>query len=535
MLLACDPEWLIGVGRLVTSLFAVVAMHLDPTQPAAFRHESKVIIGLYVAFSLLMVLFPLRRPLDSKIHLAVHSVDIAVLGCLAVLTDELASPFFSFLPFVLLVTTMRWGLGGAILGAVVLETVLFAVGLPDLQDGESELNIFVTRSAYFAVAATMLGYFGAYRERSRQRLAQLADWPFDAIAGNRQHWLGSLFQHAADVLGEPRLLVLWRDQEEPSGSVAYWSKGELKLVDVSDKAFWLQHDPEGPHGQDRILPGAPDDKLFSIFRSLPELAIRPPMSVRYACSGAFSSIRYRGKVFVINPSCQLDESVSLTGIIAARLGSELERLALMQQAAETARSQERVRLARDLHDSILQDLTAANLKLKMIANTAPDDVKLQLGSVNMLVFDQQRRIRKFVEDRRSSEGDFKKTLSPELSHFVAFLRKEWDCQIDLVLDPPDMEVPCWIVHEISQIISEATANAVRHGGATHVCVTLTRSRGELEFCISDNGSGMQKAGSPRRPQSLTARVADLGGRLTIRRFAPGLDLRIDLPLETELR
>src|SRR3546814_17216217 len=71
MLLAFDPEWLIGVGRLVTSLFAVVAMHLDPTQPAAFRHESKVIIGLYVAFSLLMVLFPLRRPLDSKIHLEI--------------------------------------------------------------------------------------------------------------------------------------------------------------------------------------------------------------------------------------------------------------------------------------------------------------------------------------------------------------------------------------------------------------------------------------------------------------------------------
>src|SRR3546814_4168885 len=86
--------------------------------------------------------------------------------------------------------------------------------------------------------------------------------------------------------------------------------------------FWLQHDPEGPHGQDRILPGAPDDKLFSIFRSLPELAIHPPMSVRYACSGAFSSIRYRGKVFVINPSCQLDESVSLTGIIDDRLRSE---------------------------------------------------------------------------------------------------------------------------------------------------------------------------------------------------------------------
>src|SRR3546814_1245673 len=82
----------------------------------------------------------------------------------------------------------------------------------------------------------------------------------------------------------------------------------------------------------------------------------------------------------------------------------------MQQAAETARSQERVRLARDIQDSILQDLTAAKRKLKMIANTAPDDVKLQLGSVNMRVSDQQRRIRKFVEDRRSSEGNLRKTL-----------------------------------------------------------------------------------------------------------------------------
>src|SRR3546814_1560178 len=80
--------------------------------------------------------------------------------------------------------------------------------------------------------------------------------------------------------------------------ISDWSS-DVCSSDLSDKAFWLQHDPEGPHGQDRILPGAPDDKLFSIFRSLPELAIRPPMSVRYACSGAFSSIRYRGKVFVI--------------------------------------------------------------------------------------------------------------------------------------------------------------------------------------------------------------------------------------------
>ena len=120
LLLASDPEALINIGRLVTALFAVLAIYLDPTDPASFLVQSQVVLGLYMVLSLLLVVFPLRKPLDSPVHFLVHIIDAIILGCLAFLTDELTSPFFSFLPFILLAMTLRWGLRGAVMGAVEL-------------------------------------------------------------------------------------------------------------------------------------------------------------------------------------------------------------------------------------------------------------------------------------------------------------------------------------------------------------------------------------------------------------------------------
>ena len=532
-LLAADPEWLIGIARLVTAIFAVLAIYLDPTQPTAFVGESQVTLALYVILSMLLVVFPLRAPLDSPVHLVTHLVDLAVLGWLSLLTSELTSPFFSFLPFILLVMTMRWGLWGAIAGAVTLELMQVIVGLPDFGDGDSELNIFIMRSAYFMVAAVMLGYLGAYRERNRQRLTELADWPLEAITGDSKSWLRELFRHAAKVLGEPELLVIWRDHEEEAGSVAFWRNGKLTLVDTRDGAFWDRHDPDASRDPRQF--GSADAcyrEIAAILADLPEIAAMP-ITTGFACSAPFSSVRYRGRFFVINTACRPDECRPLTEIIATRFGSELERLALMQQTTDAARTEERARLARDLHDSILQDLTAASLRLKVLARSVPEDVGTHLDDVHALMFSQQQRIRQYVEEQRSTDRGRDAALSQPLRALVKILREQWDCEIEVVLDPPDIEVPKWTLHEISQLVSEATANAVRHGKATRLHIALREIDDhhlDLEFC--DNGSGVQTDLEPNRPLSLSARVADLDGILTISRETPGFRLRIALPLRT---
>ncbi len=533
-LLASDPEALINVGRLVTALFAVLAIYLDPTDPASFLTESEVILGLYMVLSLLLVVFPLSKSLDSPVHLLVHLIDAVILGCLAFLTDELTSPFFSFLPFILLSMTLRWGLRGAVMGAVVLQVVLVIIGVPDLANGgPPELNVFIMRATYFMVAAVMLGYFGAYREHHRQRLTQLAHWPFDAITGDRLSWLRGLFNHAAGVMGDPGLLVVWRDQEEDTGSVAYWLHGDLRLIDVRGAAFWSQHDPEPPTPDlDRGGTAAViDAEVAGIFRDLPELAAEVRTPFKYICSAAFSSVRYRGRVFVIDPACHPEECGSLTEIIAMRFRSELGRLALMQQTTETVRAEERVRLARDLHDSILQDLTAASLKLKLIAKSVSKEPKANVVDVNTLVFNLQQRIRRYVDEQCAVHQQYDEApLYQALPGLIELLRQQWDCRIEATLDPPNLEVPKSMQHEIMQLVSEATANAVRHGKATQVRIELVRADRGVELEISDNGSGMAADVEPKRPSSLCARVTELKGNLTIRAASPGLSLRIALPL-----
>ena len=530
LLLVVDPQRLIDAGRLITALFAVFAIYLDPTKPAYLAQETRGAVALYLIFSLVFAIWPLRRRLDDPIHLLTHGIDLVVISGLALLTDELTSPFFSFLPFILLVTTVRWGLLGALAGGVMLEVVLLLVGWPDLDDGESELNILIMRSAYYLVGALMLGYFGASRDLSRDRLERLAAWPSNALSADISQWLGPLLAHAADVLGKPQLIIFWQDHEKAVGMVAVWHDGELQVSPVADAALWASIDAEllQPAGAAETL-----RRLLNLFaHAMPATPCpSPTMRVRRAYSAPFSGIRFRGELFVINPKCYHEEGVSLTSIIAARVASELERLALMGEIAQSARTEERSRLARDLHDSILQDLTAASLRLKATMMRVPEPAQAGLALVNSVILDQQRRIRHYVENVQLPEED--DSLKATLKDCAASLRRQWNCDIHVEVEPQQLVLPGVLALEISKLLAEATANAVRHGGATQLELDAALEQEQLCLRIVDNGTGIIDTAphACKPPGSMAARVADLRGKFAITRTAPGLAMMISLPLK----
>lgn len=530
LLLVLDPQRLIDAGRLITAIFAVFAIYLDPTKPAYLAQETRFALALYLIFSLVFALWPLRRRLDDPIHLLTHGIDLVVISGLALLTDELTSPFFSFLPFILLVTTVRWGLLGAIAGGILLEVVLLLVGWPDLDDGESELNILIMRSAYYLVGALMLGYFGASRDLSRDRLERLAAWPSNALSADVDQWLAPLLRHAADVLGKPQLIIFWQDHEQPVGRVAVWREGRLQVSPVADPDLWASIDAEllQPAGAAATLRRL----LHLLARAMPATPFPSPSPrLRRAYSAPFSGIRFRGELFVINPRCYHDEGVSLTSIIAARVASELERLALMGEIAQSARTEERGRLARDLHDSILQDLTAVSLRLKATMMRVPESAWEGLTLVNSVILDQQRRIRHYVENVQLPEED--DSLRAALKQCAASLRQQWNCDVHVEVEPRQLVLPGVMALEISKLLAEATANAVRHGGATQLELDAALEQEELRLRIVDNGTGIAGTapGACKPPGSMAARVADLSGRFAITRTAPGLAMMISLPLK----
>jgi signal transduction histidine kinase len=266
-----------------------------------------------------------------------------------------------------------------------------------------------------------------------------------------------------------------------------------------------------------------------LLHDLLEIVESTDLDIRNVSCAPFSSTRYRGRVFVINSTSGPDEMDALTEIIATRFASELERFALMQQIAESARSEERMQLSRDLHDSVLQNLTATRIKLKLLTETTGGGFKIQLGEIGSLILEQQRRIRQFVEDNRKDPKLDDVKLGQTLSDFLRPLSEQWNCQIDVSLAPPGLQVPKWMVHEIKQLVSEAAANAVCHGRADQLCVSIAEASNGLRLEMVDNGSGVQGNMNPQQPSSLSARVAKLGGDLAVCRTAPGFGIHIKLP------
>lgn len=531
LLYASQPDHLIGLGRFVTASFALFAVYIDPTRPITNIDETYDILAAYAAYALALLLVGRNRPLGDPRHLITHALDILVLGLLALVTEELDSPFFAFFTFAMISATIRWGWRGVGVTALIQQVLLLLVGWQDLADGDSELNIFIIRSAFCWVAAAMLGYFGTYRDRSRRQLTKLAAWPLECSLTESSPWLAYSLAHAREVLGAAYIVVVWQEVDTSSAHLAYCGEEGCQLLDemgisgICDELLAQTPSRAGAEQDNYLL-----ENLKSVFETLPKAFQGHQGEWRRLCTAGFVGLKYSGRVFVLNPPPQSDDMASLTEIVAARISSELERMALMNEAAAAASLDARARLARDLHDSVLQDLTAAALQIRSAERTAPAEMRPRLDDLRALLLSQQRRIREFVtQSRPMGEGGLR-PLAEHLDGFAMKLGKQWGCKVDVDVHPRSLVIPGQEAAEICLLVSEATANAVRHGQATYVKIqALERGEG-IELSIEDNGRGAGKDMAPDIPYSLGERVKALGGLVAAQSLATGFALSIRLPL-----
>ncbi|MBO9518175.1 MAG: ATP-binding protein [Porphyrobacter sp.] len=529
-LLFSDPERLIGIGRAVTVGFALLAMYLDPTQPRKFQYEVSTLLAAYGVFAAVLLLKPIDRPTHSLAHLWVHLIDSIVLGLLAFLSNELTSPFFSFFSFPLLAMTIRWGLKGTIFGALILEIMLLVIGIPDILDGVSELNYLIVRGAYFLVFATMLGYFAAYREQSRARLISLANWPTDNLAYDQYAWLSRMCRHATTVLDGDELIVVWREQESARGCVAHWRSGQLSIQRNADPEYWGLVETDAfdllPARGARLI----DRSSHSLMKRALGIADNPSAAKETTVIAAnFHTLRFTGLCAVSNPDSRPEDALCLVEIIASHFAGELERFDLVSQVSDIARSEEREKLARDLHDGVLQDLTAITLKLRNAHAPLPEQ-KPVLREIEMLIAEQQRRIRHFVENQRDRRSSQTFDAASELRVLVERLANQWGIDVEIEeIDVPS-KLPRPVLENIEQLVSEATANAVRHGSSRQVLIRLSGDSENLALVIRDDGKGMSEAKFDTGSSSLRSRLEKFGGSMSIGHAFPGLEITMSIPM-----
>jgi signal transduction histidine kinase len=210
-----------------------------------------------------------------------------------------------------------------------------------------------------------------------------------------------------------------------------------------------------------------------------------------------------------------------------QLGSALA--AERQRATAGAQAAERARIAREVHDAISQHLFA----LRMIAGgmRRADPGNQQVRAIERISEEAVRDMQALLIELRPASLDGA-GLAPALQEICAAYHDRLGVTVDASLD--NLTVPAPVEHALLRITQEACANAVRHGNARRLTVSMTRQDGHVELGVRDSGTGFDPA-APHAGSGLAHirdRVAELGGTLDID-SAPGrgaaLTVRVPVP------
>lgn len=216
--------------------------------------------------------------------------------------------------------------------------------------------------------------------------------------------------------------------------------------------------------------------------------------------------------------------------IADRRRAEAALLRSEEQLRESAGLQ--VRLARDLHDGVIQSIYAAGLGLASVRaalRTDPELAEERIDAASLSLNRTIREVREYIttlEPEETARPPFQQSLHTLVTTLNTLHSGRLECTV-----PPGLVAGLGSREEVHalQIVRECISNAQRHGNAGRITVGLDRGSGSLVLTVTDNGSGFDPAATGARPGSglanIAARAAEIGARLTVD-SAPGKGTRI---------
>ena len=213
-------------------------------------------------------------------------------------------------------------------------------------------------------------------------------------------------------------------------------------------------------------------------------------------------ISVRGEVFgnlylcdkVEGPFDDIDEQLAVA--LAAAAGAAIDNARLHAQVSESARVEDRDRIARDLHDTVIQRLYAVGLTLQGAAaraRKAPEiEERIQdaIDEVDGAIRDIRSTI--FELTPRRGAGGLKRQLLDLCNEMTPALDFSPDCRFD---GPIDAAVTSPLADQVVAVVREALSNVARHAHASLARVELAVSGSPLELTlvVRDDGVGPGRA------------------------------------------
>jgi signal transduction histidine kinase/ligand-binding sensor domain-containing protein len=180
----------------------------------------------------------------------------------------------------------------------------------------------------------------------------------------------------------------------------------------------------------------------------------------------------------------------ISGVLVYR--SRLRFVVHQTEMRAEERLSERTRIARELHDTLLQSIAGAVLHLQAIDEEIPGTSPAHkgLGRIMQRMEDVTEEARLVVQGLRQEE-EGSRALRDSFSRFVEMSGANNYPPVNVTVIGEELTLRPAVHAEIVRLGREAVMNAMRHAEATRLDVTLTYSKAEFHLCIEDNGKGIE--------------------------------------------
>lgn len=232
---------------------------------------------------------------------------------------------------------------------------------------------------------------------------------------------------------------------------------------------------------------------------------------------------------------KVERSVSETAELADVFNAMIERLETERRESArrmlSVQEQERIRLARELHDEIGQSITGVMLEIDHAARQAPEPVARELR-------DAQEAARALSDEIRTIVRRLRPEALDELgltSSLVALTQRigpqaRLPIRRRLSADLPELEPEVALV--IYRVAQESLTNVVRHAEATRAELALERTDDGVRLRVIDDGKGMDGAAPGSGMQGMLERALLVGGRLEFLAGPDGgTEVRLEVPTQ----
>jgi len=561
-----DTERVLAAVRLVLAISSLLFIWFDPDAVSRDRTlVSYVVIGLivYLATSVwLLLVVQLRSEVSPAFSRWAHITDILWPAGISIFAGGSNSPFFLYFIFALLAAAFRWGMRETSLTtvAVVFTMAADAVVIARTPLGTAigqhvDVVHFVMRAAYLVIFAFLIGYVAESEKRRVSEALSISQMTAKIrVEAGLKGTMQTVFQGLLKLFGARELLVLTREAEAErvmlwraeilEGSNAVFTWRQLDEVEEQEYLCVMGDDCAGAvwrDGNKASAIGLDKDGVRSNGQSYlgSKFTAAHPFKLLLGCVISVAP-DVSARVLLLDPlrggrpETQLRFLQDLANLVAP----SVYNVYLLRRLRSRAAAVERARVARELHDGVVQSLHAIAFRLYALrtrSTFAAGEREQELLDIQQLVQNEAANVRHLIQQLEPLDFD-PRHLVDFLAGMVTRYRQDTGIGAQFVCDVADVSLPPPICRELAGILREALANVRRHSGAQNVVVRLARQRSGWTLTIEDDGRGFEFAGtlshaeleeSRRGPLVVKQRVRAIGAELTIV-SKPGQGARLEI-------